>query len=350
MFYNIDSRANIIDSTPFFNVVDEHLGDLIRKKDLLKIMKKLWLVFLMKTGLISLKIKNERKKMNLKNYDAEIAYKEGFCTVFVANGNSKSKINWIHLDYKVKNYSKNYEKLLKRELGKIDYNVAVSLTAAESYKEVFDINSDVYAINNIIDEEGLIKKSKDVISLPYDENKFTFVSMGRLHEQKAFHRLIKIASELRKDNYSFEIFILGEGELRNEYENLINELDISDSVHLLGNKENPFPYLLNADCFVLSSKYEGAPTVVYESLLLKLPVITTEVSGVKEQLKTNEYGVITDNSTESLLDGMRLVLDDTRILEQVKNALQNYEGTNQKTFNEFDMLIRGEVNEIRKTN
>lgn len=53
----------------------------------------------MKTGLIHHFIKKERKKIIKKQYDVEVAFKEGFCTIFVTDGDSKKKINWIHVDY-----------------------------------------------------------------------------------------------------------------------------------------------------------------------------------------------------------------------------------------------------------
>ena len=71
--------------------------------------------------------------MNLPAYDVEIAFKEGFCTIFVANGNSRKKVNWTHLDYKVQNYSSNYMPLLRKTLKLMDEQVAVSKVAAQSY-------------------------------------------------------------------------------------------------------------------------------------------------------------------------------------------------------------------------
>ena len=98
-------------------VIDLPLGQLIKSKNLALIARKLYLVFLMKAGMIGNKIKRERKKMKLDSYDVEIAFKEGFCTIFVANGNSKKKVNWVHLDYKVQNFSSNYMPLLKKTLS-----------------------------------------------------------------------------------------------------------------------------------------------------------------------------------------------------------------------------------------
>ena len=66
---------------------------------------------------------------------------------FVANGNSKKKVNWVHLDYKVQNFSSNYMPLLKKTLSLMDEQVAVSKVAAASYQEVFELSKPVKVIH-----------------------------------------------------------------------------------------------------------------------------------------------------------------------------------------------------------
>lgn len=75
----------------FFEVVDLSLKEVIKTKNIFKIIKKIYLVFLMKTGLIKGKIKKERMKCLSKKYDTEVAFKDGFTALFTAYGDSEKR-------------------------------------------------------------------------------------------------------------------------------------------------------------------------------------------------------------------------------------------------------------------
>lgn len=78
-----------------------------------------------------------------------------------------------------------------------------------------------------------------------------------MRPQKRQDRLIHIAKNLKDDGYDFKIQIIGNGPEEDKIKSLIDELDVSDKIELLGLKTNPYPYIKNADCFVLSSEFEG---------------------------------------------------------------------------------------------
>jgi glycosyltransferase involved in cell wall biosynthesis len=85
--------------------------------------------------------------------------------------------------------------------------------------------------------------------------------------------------------------ILGEGEERSALETLIRNLGISDDVALPGFVDNPYPYLRQSAVFVLSSAWEGLPTVLIEALALGAPIVSTDCpSGPAEILRNGSYG------------------------------------------------------------
>lgn len=324
MLKDIPSKYNVIDSTPFFDVCDISLSNAL-KQGLKILFKKIRFFLMMKTGKINKKIKEERKKIIKEEYDVEIAYKEGFCTIFVANGNAKKKINWVHVDYKKNNYSSNHMKLVKEALANIDINVAQSQDAANSYKEVFGLNSEFKIISNFIDKKTIEEKSKCTVTL---SDSFNIVSVGRLHYQKAFLRMLDVCSRLKKNNYKFHYYIVGDGEQREQLEKKINALSLNDYVTLVGHDDNPYKYMKVTDLFLLSSIYESAPTVVYEALEVKAPILSTEVAGVKEQLNNGEYGMICDNSADGLYNSLKDILDNPSILNKYKDAVIKYNNRN----------------------
>ena len=122
----IPAKVHVLEGGPFFHAVDEALNDIIERKDLTALARKLRLLFYMKTGLIRSRIIKERKKLLHKQYDVEVAAKEGFCTIFTACGDSRRKINWVLTDYSVNNYSANHMPLVRRALQEIDLNIADS--------------------------------------------------------------------------------------------------------------------------------------------------------------------------------------------------------------------------------
>lgn len=114
-------------------------------------------------------------------------------------------------------------------------------------------------------------------------NRFTFISIGRLEEVKNHKDIIRIAHEM-KDRFDFELQIVGDGTLRCELQKLIDELGLNDNVKLLGFRKD-IPLLLNqAHCFLLPSLWEGMPIVLLEAAASCLPIISTPVGGIKDFL------------------------------------------------------------------
>lgn len=343
MLDGVPKEVRVLEGTKFFSVIDLPLGQLIKSKNIMLILRKLYLVLLMKTGLIGNKIKRERQKMNLSSYDVEIAFKEGFCTIFVANGNNPKKVNWVHLDYKVQNFSSNYMPLLKKTLKLMDEQVAVSKVAAASYQEVFELAEPVKVIHNII-QEGLIKEKyemeiKESKATFFKQDLLTFISVGRLVNQKGYDRLLEIHHRLIKEGLLHNIMIIGNGDDEVSLRQKIKEYQVEDTFKLIGYRENPFPYFKLADCFLLPSRYEGLPTVVFESLLCETPVLATKVAGIEEQLKSYEYGIVVDNDENSFYNGMKEIINNPEQLKLMKDHLKTYHYHNDQIIEQIKEIV-----------
>lgn len=343
MLKGVPKEVRVLEGSKFFSVIDLPLGQLIKSKNLALIARKLYLVFLMKAGMIGNKIKRERKKMKLDSYDVEIAFKEGFCTIFVANGNSKKKVNWVHLDYKVQNFSSNYMPLLKKTLSLMDEQVAVSKVAAASYQEVFELSNPVKVIHNII-QEDLIKQKYNVEidetrSTFFKQEALTFISVGRLVDQKGYDRLLEIHHRLIQEGLLHHIMIIGGGEDEAVLKQKIKAYQVEETFKLIGYRENPFPYFKLADCFLLPSRYEGLPTVVFESLLCLTPVLATKVAGIEEQLKNNEYGIVVDNNENSFYEGMKDLIKHPEQLNVMKAHLLTYHYHNNQIVEQIKEIV-----------
>lgn len=256
-------------------------------------------------------------------YDVEIAFLEGYSTRIISgsNGNSK-KLAWVHIDLKENHWSLIGFRSPKEELQsyhKFNTVFCVSENVKSSVEALFgsDINAKVL-YNPIDDKEISAKARQDVDGLQITHERFRFLTIGRLVPQKGYDRLIPIINRLVKNGFPVEVWILGEGYMRSELENMIVEYGLQDNVILLGFQDNPYAYFKYCDAFVCSSRSEGYSTVVTEALILGMPVVTTNCSGMVELLGENsEYGIITANDDDALYQGMKNLMD-TKCLEHYK--------------------------------
>lgn len=146
--------------------------------------------------------------------------------------------------------------------------------------------------------------------LNLDPKTKVILAVGRFHPAKNYPNLLK-AIKILKDKHvlPFKLLIAGDGELREEIEQLIHDLELNDYIILLG-RRNDIPKLMSAcDVFVLSSDYEGLPTVLIEALACQAHAVSTDVSGAREIIHKYENIVPTNNPialSESIFDALKL--------------------------------------------
>lgn len=187
-----------------------------------------------------------------------------------------------------------------------DSIIAVSKELASEVKKniIFNKNKVTYVYNPIVLNIYNIK-SEFLFSEPF------IVAIGRLEKQKNFSLLIKAFKRLQKHT-NYKLLILGEGSKRGELELLINQLGLSQQIIMPGFVMNIHPYLEKAKMLVLSSNYEGLPTVLIEGLLVGTPIVSTNCpTGPYEILEGGKWGrLVKPNDEQSLYRGMLETLED----------------------------------------
>ncbi len=259
-------------------------------------------------------------------YDIEISFLEGISAKVVSKSNAK-KIVWIHVD--LINEPKADKVFISKNAMFNCYNnfnkiVCVSEVVKNQFIKKFDSKIDskkITVLYNSIDSNSIIKKSTEITNCYSNKKIVNMVSIGRLAPQKGYDRLINNLSKLKNEGYKFNMNIIGIGPLFEELNNKVNKLNLSDCITFLGFKQNPFPYLKEADFFVCSSLAEGFSTVVCEASIIGLPTITTDCSGMKELFGDNKYGYIVNNDENSLYKGIKYFLDNKDIVLNYKNKL-----------------------------
>lgn len=131
------------------------------------------------------------------------------------------------------------------------------------------------------------------------------VAVGRLSEPKGYAYLLRAFSEVLEE-IDCRLIILGEGELHKKLEALIEKLEITESVNILGFLANPYPYVAYADIFVLPSLWEGLPNSLLEAMVLGKPVIATRCSKAVENIVENGRNgiLVPPGNVESLRNAM----------------------------------------------
>jgi glycosyltransferase involved in cell wall biosynthesis len=151
------------------------------------------------------------------------------------------------------------------------------------------------------------------------EERFTYLSIGILREQKNQKFLIKNAKELQKRGVDFQIWIVGNGPLEKELKTLIKDEGVEDIVKMLGLRDD-IPRLLNqAHALVMPSFYEGLPITILEAGAAKLPIIATDVGVIKSVTGNDAY--ICD--IDSFIDNMEEVYNNYN--DALKKADNLYE-------------------------
>jgi glycosyltransferase involved in cell wall biosynthesis len=182
--------------------------------------------------------------------------------------------------------------------------VAVSEGAADDLAQQFQLSRDlVTVIYNPVTTPQLFEKASEPVEDEWFEQYRGpwIVAVGRLSKQKDFANLIDAFSCARTE-IDCKLLILGEGEDRPALEHLIRRLGIESHCCMPGFVDNPYKYLSRAALFVLSSAWEGLPTVLIEALALGVPVVSTDCkSGPREILRDGQFGFLVPPSNPEAL-------------------------------------------------
>lgn len=150
------------------------------------------------------------------------------------------------------------------------------------------------------------------------------LAVGRLTAQKDFPTLLRAFARVRREREA-RLLILGEGEERGALEALAGQLGLSDSVRLPGFAANPYACMSRAALFVLSSRWEGLPTVLIEALACGLPIVSTDCrSGPQEILAGGRFGALVPVRDEQALARAILAALDGRTPRPTPESWQPY--------------------------
>lgn len=276
-------------------------------------------------------------------YDYTISFYQ-FLPAYLTKIKSSKHIIWLHGSVEhffggIKNiFKKSYEK----KLNKYDYVV----TIADEMKEQLEIfypnlsKDKIKRIYNPFDFEEIYKKIDDVNILNNEEKELlngNFIcTVGRLDEgQKDFMTLINAYEFLYKNNKIKEkLYIIGDGPNKNDLVGAVKQKNLEQNILFLGKKLNPYIWMRKAKIFILSSKFEGLPTVLIEAM-------TCEAFVISSSCKTGPKEILCDGKCGDLFEVGNVQELVNKIVYALNNDAYRFEkiGKAKNRIKEFDKEI-----------
>lgn len=263
-----------------------------------------------------------------EHFDIEVSYLEGPSARVISGCEDKNTklISWIHVEQHTKKVLSASFRSFKEAIAcynAFDQTVCVSEYVRNDFCSILNYSKPCTVLYNTVESRDILEKSKEAADKLREDGAIRLITVGTLKASKGCKRLLDIVRILHEDRYNIHLYILGKGPEKQELENIIRVNHMQEYVTLLGYDVNPYRYVAKCDLFVCASYSEGFSTATTEALIVGTPVCTVEVSGMKEMLgRNNEYGIVTKNDDEALLQGIKRLLDTPDLLMYYKLQAQ----------------------------
>ena len=267
------------------------------------------------------------KRLETYQFDFIIAFQEGTATRFVSMIPFSRRIAWVRSEYS------RYLKLCGYPdetpiYDRFEKIVSVSRSATNNFLERMPQYKDkTLHVYNIINEERVLKLSKEVVNYNRINEAFNIISIGRIDPVKRFEFIPGITEGLIKKGFKINWIVIGGYSEKNEYvfkelKGMISDKGLQDKIHLLGQKNNPYPYLKESDLLVSLSSSETFNNTLTEAKILGVPVVTTDYGCALESIKDKEEGLIVPIG--KIEDAIGKMISDKGFYCSVKDHLSHF--------------------------
>ena len=274
-----------------------------------------------------------------KRYDIAISYLQVEQLYYLVDKvTAGRKLAWIHTDYSKVNTDREIDLAY---LSRVDGVVSISDECVNILKELFPPIADkCYMLPNINSSKMIRKLAAAFYPEEYVKDiALTLVSIGRVVQLKGFDMAVEAAAKLKDRGVSFRWFVLGDGPLREELEQTADRLGLKGCFTFLGLRNNPYPYISNADIMVQTSRYEGKSVVLDEAKILCTPIVSTDYATVRDQVSDQE-GIVVGMTGTAIADGIQQMAEDK---ERYAAYLSEHEYDNTACIKDYEALIDGTV-------
>lgn len=226
-------------------------------------------------------------------------------------------------------------------INKEDYGRAKRNFHAKKVEYIPGVGVDTETIESII-----IDRENKRQSLGIDKKDFVFFAVGELHARKNQQVIIEALQKI--DNKNLRCIIAGVGPLKEYYENLIKEYNLEDRVKLLGFRNDVIELCKASDCFIHPSIREGLGIAPLEAMACGLPVIGSDVNGMKDYMADKKSGIVLKNPKDvnEMTRAINEIIEDEKLREDAREY--NLKVVKQFDISRTDKIMRGIYEEIGK--
>lgn len=184
-------------------------------------------------------------------------------------------------------------------------------------------------IHNAVSIQNKPDPSEVVEKLKCSSDDLAVISVGRLTEQKGYEYLLRAVPAVIKEIPNARFYIIGDGDLGVQLNNLAIELGVDSVVRFMGIRSDVPNLLAQSDLFVLPSLWEGFPTVIMESMVCETAIIATDIPGTRELVVNGKNGwLVLPRDPESLAKAIVIALEN----EVLRNQLERQARTDVQQF------------------
>ena len=280
--------------------------------------------------------KKHYKEILNQKYDIAISYLQGYTCKFTYDCVKADKmICFFH------NSTDALPDIHKEYLKRFDNVVVISEETKDFLSKRYpEINDRILVIKNLINIEDIIEKSKK--KTINRENGITYLcTCGRMSPEKGYHLAVEAAALLKKQNYNFRWFLVGDGPEMSKLKKETGEHNLSENILFLGSQENPYPWIVQCDIYIQPSYEEAQGLTMMEAQILHKPIVSTRTVGAKTIISDYKTGLLCDINAEALSDSIARLIDDkslcNRLTENTKQI--DYQSYNQQIKKQWDKLL-----------
>ena len=172
-----------------------------------------------------------------------------------------------------------------------------------------------------------------------DGSKVKILTVGRMSPPKGIDTAVLACAELIKRGYDVKWYHIGRGEQEEEIRSLVKDNRLESNFILLGEKENPYPYMRECDIYVQPSRFEGKSIAIDEAKCLAKPIAVTAFPTVFDQIEDGVNGIIAGTTPESLADKIEMLINDETLKSKLAENLLAEKVGNEEEINKFCELL-----------
>ena len=200
-------------------------------------------------------------------------------------------------------------------------------------------------INNPVDVKNVVNRSLAVKRV-FPHGKVNILAVGKLMFQKGFDLLLNCMSQIKEPCYN--LTILGQGPEETNLKAIVRNLGLNEQVTFAGFVENPYPYMVEADLFVLSSRFEGFPNVALEAMACGTPVVAFNVPGDIDEIIENGVNgwIVKSGDINAFSEKIKNMLAEPWDRDLIRRTVEGKFGV-EKILAEYERVLLDVLNERR---